>query len=60
MVRQEEKQPQQKDLNTPKQAAASVERHYTRPNLETTIERFYKKVKELGTSLQSEKGYLRA
>src|SRR5918995_650944 len=37
MEGQEEKQPQQKDLNTPEQAAASVERHYTRRNLENTI-----------------------
>src|SRR5215207_11251093 len=37
MERQEERQPQQKDLSTSKPAAASVERHYTRPNLENTI-----------------------
>jgi ubiquinone/menaquinone biosynthesis C-methylase UbiE len=37
MEGQEEKQPQQKDLNTSKPTATSVERHYTRPNLENTI-----------------------
>jgi MPBQ/MSBQ methyltransferase len=42
MDRQDEKQPQQKDLNTSKHASASsssssVEHHYTRPNLENTI-----------------------